>query len=346
MGDVNAWVSSISTSEGGPLEAYAGVICEEYGTRSEVFGATSYEAEVTLRCPWAIRNLVTWDIYQNNVTYPDNDHAFVAGWTIKPDMQRPNDVYIQNIQYTDALITLKYSTLEAEAQKLFTQSWEPALENQVLNHNDFYWQFAGLDSKFRTLLPKESPARLFVMWNYTINWLQQKVVPFQFYSLAGCVNNGIYTMQPGIIPDDADAREKDLPSFSMLYQPGKVTPSVHMRLVPGGDPTPPDEKFPINGWDYTLKFTINRVLSSDDGGATGVYLGLWNRPFRSDALIPAGNTNPYLNYEGIYKKKLTGPGEAFPLYQTKDFPVDNGTDTGIHFLPGSSTLLYKKRAVR
>ena len=327
MGAQNAWLSNVATEPGGPLEGVP--VCEEFNTRKEVFAATAFEAEVILRCPWAYRFLVVWDIYQNNVYYPDNVDAFVSGWTIAPDMQKPYDVYLDLIQYQDALITLKYSTAEKQSQQLFVQSFEPALENQVLRNTDYFW-WEGGSTKPRTLTPKESPAKLFVMWNYTVMWLQQQVVPVEFFSLAGCVNQKVYQMKD-VFPVGSPENENKLPIGSMLFQPGKITPSVYLKLIDGG--TPADEKRPASGYDYTLKFTVNRIFDTQ----AQEYIGVWNAPFRSDATVPANNTNPAANYQGIWKYMPSGPSERTVIYTVKDFPVyapdDPNTPVDTRFLP-------------
>lgn len=331
----NLWLSDIATEAGGALEGVP--VCEEHGSRKENFGATSFEATVILRCPWAKRFAVVWDIYQNNVAYPDTlggtqnkKRAYLSSFSIGPSLAAPLGTTLFVQEYEEALITVKYSTEESEAQRLFIQSIEPALQNMVLDEKDYYRGVTGGTTWERQCTAREAPAKLQVMWNYTIKWIQQEKVPEEYAKLAGRVNNAQYT-----IKDIFGATDLVCATESMLYQPGGITKSVWLKLATSGT-TPDYDKVPFPGWDFTLKFTINQIDNADD---PAIPVGLWNKPFRADA---KNVVNEIDNYERIYKGKEPGPGTPFEIYVPKTFPIDDGTASGVHFLPGVNTLVQRK----
>jgi len=326
----NAWISEVSQNSGGALEGVS--VCEEHGTRQETFGATSFEATVVLRVPWNYRFAVMWDIYQNNVPYPDavgtgssdKPSAFISTFGVVPFPSKQVAAPDEVIEYEDALITCKYSTDEADSQQLYVQTLEPLIENQVLDKTLFCRGTAGGSSFKRELFDKEAPAKLHCMWTYTVRWIQQKQIPIEYAKLAGRVNDAAYTIR-GVFPDGSDFV---VPIEGMLYQPGAMQKSVYLKLAGGGAGTPIGEKIPYPGWDYTLRFHINTI---DD--ASGAPVGVWNRPFQGDADSP---TNEIDYYTPIWRKKDPGPNEKFLTYTSKTFPVDDGTANGVHFLPKST----------
>ena len=124
-------------------------VCEEFGTRKENYTANAFEAEVVLRTAWDKRFEVVYDIYRTNQTYPDVDKCLMASAGIIPTKAKPypysdpDDPRFDVIQYQEALITMKYSTAEADAEKLFIETLEPSVQNIVQPFQHFQWGTGG-----------------------------------------------------------------------------------------------------------------------------------------------------------------------------------------------------------
>lgn len=276
-------------------------VCEEFGTRKETFGATAFEAEVTLRCAWANRFKVVYDIYYRNVSYADAPDCLFASASILPTKARGEDLIesdpVDVIKYSEALITVKYSTAEIDAKKLRVETLEPAIEFMVLPYTQFQWGQAA-DTDDRALQPREAPGRQVVMWKYAIQWLQQDVVPPEFWSAAGKVNYQSYT---------SPAWNRDFATQTMMYTPGPIKRSWTYKpfnVNPGADVKPKP------GWDYLCNYKVNPFT--------------WNRYYRADKVLGAGlpDTDRFVT---IYRKTPEEVYEGYPMMtageQTKLLPL-------------------------
>ena len=264
-------------------------VCEEFGLRKETFGATAFEAEVVLRCAWANRFKVVYDIYYRNVSYADVPDCLFASASILPTKARGEDLQesdpVDVIKYSEALITVKYSTAEIDAKKLRVETLEPAIEFLVLPYTSFQWGQAA-DTDVRQLQPREAPGRQVVQWKYAIKWLQQDTVPAEFWSAAGKVNATPYT---------SPAWNRQFGSETMLYTPGPVSRSWTYK--PFNTTAGADVK-PKPGWDYLCNYKVNPFQ--------------WNKYYRADKALGGGAPDTD-RFVPIYRKKPEELYEGYPM---------------------------------
>lgn len=250
----NGWVSSAITFP----------VCEEFGTRKEAYTANAFEAEVVLRTAWDKRFEVVYDIYRENMSYPDVPNCLMASASIlptkakayPPESSDPTDV----LKYQEALITMKYSTAEADANKLFIETLEPSVENLVQPYQYFQWG-AAADSEDgvgdeppakRHLEPREAPGFEVVMMDYTVKWLQQEIIEALFFQKPGRIHAITHTTSKFNYTFAAN---------TLLFTPGPITRSYTLQNVV-------TTKKPKPGWDYTCKFKYNPYT--------------WNMYYRAD----------------------------------------------------------------
>jgi hypothetical protein len=220
------------------------IVCEEADSRRENFLATAFEAHVDLRCNWEDRFKVMWDIYMNNVSYPDVPNCLVASYGCRPAAgQKPKpllDTFPNVMQYSEAIISVKYSTSEADADFLYLETLEPLIQGMRMSRENFQWDLTGSSSK--EVKQGEAPDRHIHQWAYTVHWIQQEEIPSQFFDLPGYVNESDYTIERWGI---------ECPPETMLYTAGPSGRSVWYD--PDDSESPPKP-----GWDYTAKFLINQ----------------------------------------------------------------------------------------
>lgn len=260
-------------------------VCEEADTRAERLTATAFEGDVILRCKWEDRFKVMYDIYMNNVSYPDVENCLISSFGVSPmkgaqpyaNLEAPDD---NIIQYTEALISCKFSTIEATSDKLYIETLEPTVQGMRMSPENFLWED---DSQVRAA---EAPSRQIHQWVYTVHWIQQEKIPGIFFDFPGSVNSQKYNI----------ARwNRDCEAETMLFTPGTSGRSFWM-----GDKNSPGDRKPKPGWDYTAKFLINE---------TG-----WNKFYNASK---AGVTIDADRWMGLKVKQSGGPPTGYTPYPLK-----------------------------
>jgi len=260
-------------------------------------------------------------------TWPFNPRAFFRSASIQPFLggaksspDIPDEpgggdtsVLAQTIDYAYALVNLTYSTIEgfkdkngAYVVKKYVESFEPNVEFQIMSPELFHW---GLTPEYkdpdwgRMLNPKEAPARQVRSAVYTVKWLQQEHVPFDYYDLVGSVNDTYYTIEnfgkkPGAAPEDPPILLQAAPE-TLMYMPGPIEKSIYYKpgaLNPGEvgyDQAIHDAmKPPYPGYNFTCKFAYRPYG--------------WNRYYRADHHPidpPPDPPDPFEYYEKQYRMR-------------------------------------------
>lgn len=276
-------------------------VCEMHGTRKERVTATAFEADVQLLCPYNQRFQVIWDIYQNNVSYPDVPNCLCSHFAIEPLPSKAladnsgSSLFPQVLRYDEAILSVYYSTAEAASDKLFIETLEPTVEAMVMSPELFQWgdplSGAGWPVE-KGLTQREAPTRHIHMFSYTVQWIQQILVPDEYFNLPGSVNDALYTIKSwGLecIPE------------TLLYTPGPSGRSIH--FIDSIGITSDEDKVPQVGWDYTCKFMFNP-------------LG-WNYFYRSDKPGLSSTSEESEYWQPIYNKRTGARLQNYPVKDLK-----------------------------
>jgi hypothetical protein len=317
--------------------SYTNEVCEMFGTRTEDSGPDEFSAKVQLKVPYVDRFALVYHLYMQDCTWPWNPRAFFKSASIQPFLggaqstpDIPDEpgggdtsVVAQTINYAYALVNLTYSTQECFKDingnyvvKKYIETFEPNVEFQIMSPELFHWGTTpdpAAPTYGRQLSIKEAPARQVRSAVYTVKWLQQEIVPFEFYNLLGSVNDAVYTIenfgaQPGppVVPMTAKIE-------SLMYMPGPVEKSIFYTpnaLNPGDigyDPAVDDaKKPPFPGYNYTCKFAYRPFG--------------WNQYYRADHHPSAAEPPIVLQeyYERIYQKRPGASSVPFENYPVKD----------------------------
>lgn len=171
--------------------AWSTVDCsEEAGTIRENYSESGFTASVTLRCAWADRHALVASFYSTMPTWP---YGGVSAYPISASILPAASVWyessgqiITNYGDNTALVTVNFSS--AQESDLASDSLEPTVDAQILDHKLFMWSVSG-----DTLLENESPVRLMRGLNLVRTLYKQASIPAAVLNLPGCVNNATYT---------------------------------------------------------------------------------------------------------------------------------------------------------
>lgn len=115
-----------------------------------------FNASVTLRCAWADRHALIADFYTNMPVWP---YGSIIAYPISASVVPASSTWfessgqiITNYGDSSALVTVNFSS--AAEQTLISESFEPSVEAQILNHHLFMWSSDG-----GPLLEEEAPIR-------------------------------------------------------------------------------------------------------------------------------------------------------------------------------------------
>lgn len=168
---------------------WSSVSCEEEAyTRQEQYTDKGFTASVGLRCAYADRHSLVADFFTNMPAWPfASIGAYPIGASITPMQQSAFDAASGVIgEYESALVTISFSS--AAEQTLISESLEPTVEGQVLDHKLFKWSGDG-----KLLEENEAPVRLVRGLNLVRTLYKVASIPAAVLSAQGCVNNANYT---------------------------------------------------------------------------------------------------------------------------------------------------------
>jgi len=313
------------------------------GTRSEENGPDEFQGKVQLKVPYADRFALVYHIYMQDCTWPWNPRAFFRSASITPFLGGtqatedipadppaiPDPIFAQTLNYAYALVNLTYSTIEGFQDingnyvvKKYVETFEPNVEFQIMSPELFHW---GATPEYkdpdwgRMLSLKEAPARQVRSAVYTVKWLQQEIVPFEYYDLIGCVHNASYLIENfGKKPVEPVT---DPPTYTplitnpdtLLYMPGPIEKSISYKpgaLNPGDvgyDPAIHDAmKPPFPGYNFTCKFAYRPYG--------------WNNYYRADHHLASPPPDPIPDteyYEPMYRMRKGEASEIWKNYPPK-----------------------------
>jgi len=262
--------------------------CEIHGSRREEFGQASGEGHVQLECDYDKRFRLIKDIYLNDIPFVGVDKALLktASISFPADRQTVTDGAFNP---NTAIIQLTYSI--HEKPEFFKETFEPQVEFQILEADNFHWGLNPAPPQGRQLKPKEAPGRQVRSYVYTVKWIHQESVPGDFFLLNGSTNNAAFT---------TDTFEQTFEPETMLFLNGSIEDSIYWGDTVNDDP-------PVPGFDYTCKFLIRKTGDpNEDKG--------WNHYFRSDS-AEALDAN---KYERIYRKRESSAPVVFYNYPPFD----------------------------
>lgn len=163
------------------------VACSEiHGSRTENGDSNGFKASVKLQCAWADRFTLIDDLISNERTWPGFSAAKAKQTAITP-VPGAYTAAGQECVYTDALVTVNYSTRDDE--ELISESIEPTAEFRRLDHRMFRWGSADGE----LLSEEEAPGMIVRGMNLLRTMHNVAAVPASILTLPGSCNSAAYT---------------------------------------------------------------------------------------------------------------------------------------------------------
>jgi hypothetical protein len=174
------------TDAGGLAEPF-----EIYSTVRETWSNERLGASVALRCPWADRYSVLYNILANALAWPYNPGSgmrAVSG-AVSPFLEQHSTQDGQGIAYVDARLDINFEAAflsnnpPGGGQKaIYQETIEPNGEFITIPPADFEW------SDGTPIKNEEAPGRLMIGMDYRITWLNLVAIPVECGTLIDAVN--------------------------------------------------------------------------------------------------------------------------------------------------------------
>lgn len=199
---------------------------EEKNTAVEDWTVDGLNASVTLRCAWSQRHSLVEDLLFNARPWPKGPYAFAPGCvSARIREEEPSGAIGQCITYNHALIDARY---DIQHQDLFTESFEPDIEFQKLDHKRFRWGADDGDPVLENETPGKQLKRMTLIRSYR---RVPDPLPAILFDGAGKVNDADYT---------STILGRTFAAETLLYVP----PLPNRTISTSG----------TQGWDLTIKF--------------------------------------------------------------------------------------------